>query len=271
MLTNERQEELRRILLAHGTVAIADVSRRLGVSEMTVRRDLEHMEAEGLVQRVRGGATISVRNDFELSFARREMVNRELKRAIGLAAAGLVHDGDRIALDGSTTTVHVARNLRNRRNLTVMTNGIKVAIELGHIPDINLYLTGGTLRDSISLVGPFATELAERIHVEKLIFSVGGIDLDAGLTDGNVPDAEVKMAFLRNSSRHILVAASHKFGRRAFVSLCPLAQVHTIVTDAGIPPNYLSALRDRGIEVIIADAGPRACSLPEGETVKAQV
>jgi DeoR/GlpR family transcriptional regulator of sugar metabolism len=251
MLPNERQDELLRVLLTQGALKIADISQRLGVSEMTIRRDLERLEADGLVQRVHGGAIISTQNAFELSFARREMMHRDLKRLIGLAAATLVHDGDHVALDGSTTTLHVARNLRGRQNLTVVTNGIKVAIELGHIPGIHLFLTGGLLRDSISLVGPFATELAERIHVDKFIFSVAGIDLMAGLTDGNVPDAEVKMAFLRQSSEHILVAASPKFGRRSFVSLCPLTQVHKIVTDEGIPPQYAAALREQGIEIIV--------------------
>ena len=206
------------------------------------------------MQRVRGGAVIASQNNFELSFVRREMTNRDLKRIIGLTAANLVCDGDRVALDGSTTTLHVARNLRNHQNLTVVTNGIKVAGELGHIPGVQLFLSGGLLHESISLVGSFATEMAERINVDKFIFSVAGIDTIAGLTDGNVPDAEVKDAFLRESSQHILVAASHKFGRRSFVSLCPLAQVHKVVTDDGISEKYATILQDHGIELVIAQS-----------------
>ncbi|MCD6032136.1 MAG: DeoR-family transcriptional regulator, partial [Thermomicrobiales bacterium] len=196
------------------------------VSPMTIRRDLQALEEQGLVEAVHGGARSSLQSPFELSFAQRELVNAESKRAIGRLAASLVSDGEAVALDASTTTVQVARNLVGRRRVTVVTNGIMAAAELGHRPGIDVIVTGGQLHQTASLVGPFARATIEQLRVDWLFFSVTGITEDLVLTGPSEFDAETKLALMSIARRVVLVADSTKFGRDSYVRVAPLGAVH---------------------------------------------
>jgi DeoR/GlpR family transcriptional regulator of sugar metabolism len=242
LLPAERRQRVFEVVLARHTVAVTELAELFDVSPMTIRRDLQALEQQGLVEAVHGGARSSLQSPFELSFAQRELVNAESKRAIGRLAASLVSDGEAIALDASTTTVQVARNLVARRRVTVVTNGINAAAELGHRPGIDVIVTGGQLHQTASLVGPFARATIEQLRVDWLFFSVTGITDDLALTGPSEFDAETKAALMGIARRVVLVADSTKFGRDSYVRVAPLSAVHDIVSDTSLPSEWVERI-----------------------------
>lgn len=252
LLPAERRQRVFEIVLARHTVAVTELAELFDVSPMTIRRDLQALEEQGLVEAVHGGARSSLQSPFELSFAQRELVDAEPKRAIGRLAASLVSDGDAVALDASTTTVQVARNLAGRRRMTVITNGIKAAAELGHRPGIDVIVTGGQLHQTASLVGPFARATIEQLRVACLFFSVTGITDNFDLTGPSEFDAEVKSAMMAVARRIVLVANSAKFGRESYVRVAPLSAVHDVVTDSGISEEWAERIRESGARLHVA-------------------
>jgi DeoR family fructose operon transcriptional repressor len=243
---------------------VTELAELFDVSPMTIRRDLQALEEQGLVEAVHGGARSSLQSPFELSFAQRELVNAESKRAIGRLAASLVADGEAVALDASTTTVQVARNLVGRRRVTVVTNGIKAAAELGHRPGIDVIVTGGQLHQTASLVGPFARATIEQLRVDWLFFSVTGITNDLALTGPSEFDAETKAALIGIARRVVLVADSTKFGRDSYVRVAPLIAVNDIVTDAGLPSEWVEQIEATEARLHIAPVSGTEQEPPAG-------
>ena len=252
VLPSERRQSIVSEIIRRHTVTITDLARQFGVSEMTIRRDLHELEKTGLIESVHGGAKSASLSPFELSYAQRELMEMEAKRAIGHAAASLVDAGDVLALDGSTTTLQVARNLVDRGGLTVYTNGIKVATELAQRPGLRIILTGGELYHSVSLVGLFARSIFEKIRVDKLFLSVTGITEDLGLSGPSDVDADVKAAMIAAADQVVLVADHTKFGRRSYVRVAPLSAVHVVVTDQQCPPDFLRLLQEMSIRTLVA-------------------
>lgn len=262
MLPSERRQHIVNEIIKRHTVTISELARQFSVSEMTIRRDLHLLEKTGLIESVYGGAKSASYSPFELTYAQRELLEVESKRSIGHAAAKLVNDGDVIALDGSTTTLQVARNLFDVQQLTVYTNGIKVATELAHRPGIRTILTGGEFYHSVSLVGFFARSIFERIRVDKLFLSVTGVSEDLGLSGPSDVDADVKSAMIEAADQVILVADHTKFGRESYVQVAPLDALHTVVTDAQTSDKYLELLSNKGIQTIIAASKAVPTSVP---------
>jgi DeoR family transcriptional regulator, fructose operon transcriptional repressor len=261
LLPAERRQRVFEMVLARHTVAVTELAELFDVSSMTIRRDLQALEEQGLVEAVHGGARSSLQSPFELSFAQRELVNAEAKRAIGRLAASLVSDGEAIALDASTTTVQVARNLAGRR-VTVVTNGIKAAAELGHRPGIDVIVTGGQLHQTASLVGPFARATIEQLRVDWLFFSVTGITDDLALTGPSEFDAETKAALMGIARRVVLVADSTKFGRESYVRVAPLSAVHDVVTDMGLSSQWVEQVEEVEAQLHLAAINGGSQALP---------
>ncbi len=177
------------------------------------------------------------------------------KQAIGRFASSLVREGDSIALDIGTTTLELARNLLHIRDITVLTNCLPIANALVDQPEIRLMLCGGIVRPGEqSLIGPVASETLSRFYVDKAFIGIGGVDLDAGLTEYNLEDAEVKRHMINNCERCILLTDSSKFDLKTFASVAPLSAVHEIVTDDGLDETYQRALEDQGLIVHIVEA-----------------
>lgn len=252
LLPAERRQRVFEMVLARHTVAVTELADLFDVSPMTIRRDLQALEEQGLVEAVHGGARSSQQSPFELSFAQRELVDAAAKRAIGRLAASLVSEGDAVALDASTTTVQVARNLVSRRPVTVVTNGIKAAAELGYRPGIDVIVTGGQLHQTASLVGPFARATIEQLRVACLFFSVTGISDGLDLTGPSEFDAEMKAAMMGVSRRTILVANSAKFGRESYIRVASLSAIHDVVTDSGLSREWASRIEEAGARLHIA-------------------
>jgi DeoR/GlpR family transcriptional regulator of sugar metabolism len=254
----ERLNEVSAIVQKEGKITIDDICARFNVSEMTARRDLQALARTGLVRRVYGGAISAFGRYFEPPYQSRSVRNIETKRAIGLKAAGMVVDGDSIALDVGTTTLEIARALKDRHNLTIVTASLPIAYELvsdlSFGPDIRLILAGGIIRpEELSMVGHIAEQTYAEIHVDKAFIGIGGISLEDGLTEYNLEDSLVKRSLIKTARQIVVVADSSKFGRTTFASICPLSAVNTLITDNGVSKIMVQALRQAGIQVLIAD------------------
>jgi DeoR/GlpR family transcriptional regulator of sugar metabolism len=252
MIQEERRQKILQLIETHGSVDVSDLCTRFGVSEMTIRRDLSDLQSKGLLRRVRGGAVNARGRSYEPPFLIRAMEHRAEKARIGQVAAALISDGDSVALDVGTTTLEIARHLEGRQNLTIVTPSLHIANVLASQPGIRLILTGGILRpDELSLIGSMAERAFHDFYVDKLFLGIGAIDLQAGLTEFNLEDAQVKRAMLGTAKECIVVADSSKFGRIAFVAAASLKDVDKIVTDSALDPQVAEQLRELDIEVIL--------------------
>jgi DeoR/GlpR family transcriptional regulator of sugar metabolism len=262
----DRRERITRLVEANGRASVAELSRLLSVSEATVRKDLALLEGEGRLLRTHGGATAGgaqgagMRNRSEMAFEVRERLQVPEKAAIGRAAAALVKDGDSIALDASSTALYVARHLRSRSELTVLTNGIRIAAELAGLPGITVLIPGGVLRwEAFSLVGEWGAAMLGRVHIQTAIVGAVGFTVDQGLTDVNAGEAEFKR-LLVEAARDVVAVIDHsKWDRVAFTTFCPTDRLDLVITDPRAPAAMADAVRARGVEV---RAVPAADGLP---------
>lgn len=234
-------------------VAVAALSETAGVSEMTIRRDLEALEREGLLKRVHGGAVSSVSRGYEPPYALRLSRERDVKRAIGERAASLVDDGDTIAVDVGTTTLELARALAIAENLTVLTPSLRVAELLTTNPGIRTIVTGGIARHGeLSLVGDLAERAFEQLHCDTAFLGAGGVDPRAGVTEFNLEDTRVKRAALASARRVVILVDASKLGNVALATICPLERVDVLVTDQSASEETLEPIREMGVEVLTA-------------------
>lgn len=253
MLNLERQARILELVEEHGKVEVGDLSRNLGASEVTIRKDLKELHARGLLRRAHGGAVRAETVSADPSLQIKAGLHAEEKRRIGAAAAALVADGESIILDSGTTTQQVARHLRDRRGLKVITNALNVAAELTGAGEVEVILLGGILRqNSGSLVGQFAEEMLKQFSVDKLFLAVDAVDLDFGLSTPNLDESHVNQMMVRAARETILVADSSKFGRRSLSRIVPLSEVARVVTDRGLPEPTRAGLRELGVELILA-------------------
>jgi DeoR family transcriptional regulator of aga operon len=240
-------------LQERGEVSVGGLSRDAGVSEMTIRRDLEALERSGALRRVHGGAISGVSRSYEPPFALRAGRRSDVKERIGRLAASLVSDGDSLVIDVGSTTLELARALREASRLTIMTPSLRVADELAENAGLRVIVTGGTARPGErSLVGDLAERAFEELHPDVVFLGVGGIDAGAGLTEFNLEDTRVKRAALQSARRCVVLADSTKLGRVAFARVCPLDRVDVLVTDSDADPAALEPIHEAGVEVLTA-------------------
>ena len=248
----ERQDVILNLISRTGSVSINELVDHLNVSDMTVRRDLDELENRGLLWRVHGGAIDSRGRSYEPPLQSRNTVNRDLKERIGKAAADLVINGDSLALDIGSTTYEIARNLVDKRNLTIITPSLDIAMLLADHTGLRVILTGGIIRPGEhSLIGSLAESAFGNFRVDKLFLGIAGVDFTSGLTEFNLEDSLVKKAMLECAKRTILLADSTKFDKVTFVRVAPLENVDCIITDREIDQEVLKQLKERNIEVIL--------------------
>jgi DeoR/GlpR family transcriptional regulator of sugar metabolism len=246
-----RRDVILRMLSESERLEVAELTRRLGVSGMTIRRDLDELQQDGVLRRVHGGAVRRERSPFEI----RRVARAEEKRRIAARAAELVADGDSVGIDTGTTAHSVARALRGKRDLVVVTNSIHAAGEFqGAAPDASakVLLAGGVIAPDMCLVGALAVETIRRLHVNKLVLGCGGLTAERGFTYFDIEEAEVRRALLDIAESVIVVMDHTKFGRTETISVARLDQVDVLVTDAEPPPPYPRLCRDSGVELVIA-------------------
>jgi DeoR family transcriptional regulator of aga operon len=243
---------MRLLVDDEGFASVQDLSDRFGVSTVTVRADLDQLEAAGGVQRVHGGAVRRARP--EQSFEQTSTEAGPAKARIARRAIAEVNSGDTLLLDVGTTTTAIARELVDHSELqgiTVFTNSLTIALELERAADrVGVVVTGGTLRPlQHSLVDPLATVLLDGISADLAFIGCNGVHPEGGITNVNLPETTVKRAFLRAARRRVVVADSSKLGDIRLARICGLDDVDLLVTDAAAEPAIVETLRATGLEV----------------------
>jgi len=254
LFPEERLDRIASLVVEKQRVSVAELSSLLDVSKVTIRNDLDELERRGLLVRTHGGALAIDQNHkkAELPFDVRERLQGEEKSRIGQMAASLVHDGDAIALDASTTALQVAKRIKDRRELTVVTNSIRIALEFMDSPHITVVMPGGILRrDAVSLVGELGEEVLAKFNVQRGFFGAKGVTLEEGLTDVDSYEVQLKRAMVRAAKEVIAIVDHTKWGQVAFASFAFVDEIDKVITDDGAPPDLVAALRQRGVEVLL--------------------
>ncbi len=252
MLNEERRRAILDLLSRQGRVLVAELSRHLETSQVTIRKDLEILHAHGMIHRTHGGALPSRGGSLEDPTLReKEKLHRQEKLRIAKSAASMVKEGQVIIFDSGTTTTAIARALRNFQNLTIITNAVNIAAELAGTA-VEVILTGGTLRkNSFSLVGPIAEETLRRLSADLLFLGVDGFDVHYGLSTPNLLEAKVNRAMVEVAKRTVAVCDSSKFGRRSLSLIVPTSSLHEVITDRGAPKSDLRVLKQARVEVTL--------------------
>lgn len=252
MLGLERQRQLLQHIRSHGAGNVTDLAVELGVSPSTVRRDLKTLEDRGLLTRVHGGASISDEPG-EPVFGARGGEHDDEKRRIGAAAAELVGHGASVLITGGTTTEAVLPHLADRTNLTIVTNGLNVAMQLSRYPDISVVVLGGVLRHSeMSLLGPLTEHALEDFRVDLAITGAYGVDPEYGIFGADVREASTDRSILRQVPKLVVVADASKFHQRGPVRVVGTEHITHLVTDDAAPAEAVASWRDHGVEVVLA-------------------
>lgn len=249
--TVERRDKIIQKIQSEGSVRVDELSEEFDVSTVTIRNDLDFFENKGLIHRTYGGALLLNNVYQDPSIEEKKKIHVEEKRRIGEYAAGLVKNGETIILDSGSTTREIALRIKEKQNLTVMTNAINIALELAGASELQVMLTGGVLRDkSYSLVGPEAERTMQNYYFDKLFLGADGMDFEHGLTTSNPLEAQLNRIMVKKSNKVIAVMDSSKFGRHSFSYICDLNPIDTVITDKKITPDFEEKLEKRDINVI---------------------
>jgi DeoR family transcriptional regulator, aga operon transcriptional repressor len=252
LMAEERRQKILSQLVRDGRVLVNSLSRTFGVSQITIRKDLDSLHDRGLLQRSHGGALPTATGALlDPSLQDKKKLHAPEKERIAAAAVKLVQDGCCVMLDSGTTTAAIAQHLKKLQSLTIITNAINIAAELTGT-NFEVILTGGTLRkNSFSLVGPIAEDVLQEVHADILFLGVDGFDLEAGLTTPNLLEARVNRAMVGSAKKVVAVCDSTKFSRRSLSRIAPISAVHHLITDTGLPQSVAEELRSRNIDVTL--------------------
>ena len=235
-------------------VYVSELAEEFSVSEVTIRHDLSELAGQGLAARVRGGARALHRGESELAFDVRLRLEADRKRAIARVAAAMVDEREAVALDSSTTAYYLALELREKRELVVVTNGILIAAALADAPGITVLVTGGMLRvPSMSLIGELGADALGATRINKGFLGARGLSLELGLMELNPDEVRIKHDLANACERVIGMLDGTKWHRPALLSFVPADRVDVIVTDSGAPSDRVEAWRARGVEVVMAE------------------
>lgn len=252
MLPQERYQELIKYLQQHGMIKIDQMLNIFDISIETARRDLNHLEKEGIIKKIYGGATLVEKEATEPSTTVRLSKNIEEKTAIGNKCAEFITDGDSILLEVGTTTLHVAKAIKNKKNLTVITNSIHVVNELMDT-DFQLYIIGGKIRhDEGAISGTISLFEMENFHLNKAILSAGGITTEHGLSDFNIEETLIRKKIIEQAREVIVVADSSKFGQDVLAHICPISAVDLIITDSKLDYSLLKKFENANVNIVLA-------------------
>ncbi len=253
-VTVDRREMILKMISEEGKVYVHELSRLFKVSEVTIRNDLDQLEKKNHLIRARGGALkLEGRVSLDFNLSDKHKLHFAEKARIGKKAADLIQDSETIILDSGTTTAEIAKNLSNKKNLSVITNAINIVNLLVQYPSINIIIPGGYLRqNSLSLVGPFAAKNFKNLFVDKVYIGVDGFDPLSGAYTPNIEEAHLNEIMIQIAKEVILVADSSKFNRKSLTFICPVSSINTIITDAGLNSSDQKILEEAGINVIIA-------------------
>ncbi|MCR5717026.1 MAG: DeoR/GlpR family DNA-binding transcription regulator [Lachnospiraceae bacterium] len=250
MLALERRNLILEQLQEEKKVVVSELATKFNVSEETIRRDLDKLDRDGLAVKSYGGAIINENTSIDMPFNVRKKKNVAGKQKMAEIIAGLIEDGDHITLDASTTAIFIAKAIKQKQHLTIVTNSIEVIIELSDVSDWNIISSGGRLKEGyLALVGSDTIGTFNNYNVEKAIISGKGFDLQKGLTDSSEEFAQPKQMMLRSAQTKIVVVDHSKFDKVAFSRIADLGNIDIVVTDERPSEAWIRAFRDQGIRL----------------------
>ncbi|MFO7447858.1 MAG: transcriptional repressor AgaR [Ignavibacteriaceae bacterium] len=248
----ERRNKIIDKLETDKQVFVNQLSKEFDVSEVTIRNDLAYLEEKGILHRTHGGGIRQRKVALEYGLTEKEKQNLPQKQRIGLMAAELIQENDTIILDSGSTTMEIAKNLSNFKNLTVITNALNIIGQIKEYPDVHLIVPGGVLKpQSLALYGAPAEDAFKNYYCDKFFMGVDAIDLNHGLTTPTIEEAHLNRVMIQISKEVILVADSSKFNKRNFVFIAHVNILHTIITDSGLSQETKASFENLGIKVII--------------------
>ena len=251
MLALERQKRILELLSIEGAVMVSKLSAELGVTEETVRRDLEKLEAKEMLRRTHGGALPMDEGSYEFSLEKRKALNVESKQALARKAVQYIATGDTIFLDASTTTFYMAKELKTMKNVTVITNSIRVINELSGVEGVKVIAVGGIVSNNQSLVGAMAENyITDNYFADKMFFSSRGIGENSVILEGNEQECFIKQSMIKNSKIHYYLCDKSKIGRVGYMRLSSFENIQHLVTDAEIEGSLKEVLDEFNVEII---------------------
>jgi DeoR/GlpR family transcriptional regulator of sugar metabolism len=257
MFADERRRLIQDEVDRSGSVTVAELTRRLGVSDMTIRRDLEHLAARQLLKKVHGGAVKVPKTAAEPHFTQKQRLNRPEKQSIAREALPLIEAGHTVAFSAGTTTWHIAKALGEpgpEDRLTFITNSTNIALTLQENGWGQIVLSGGSFRTpSDALVGPFAERTLKTLNADVLFLGVHGLDPNAGLTTPNIAEAETNRCLVEAAQKVVVVADHTKLGVVSLAKIIPLSRVDVLITDAGADGELLREVELAGVRVVVAE------------------
>jgi DeoR family transcriptional regulator of aga operon len=250
MLTEERRGAIVTLLHEHGKVRVKELSRQFKTSEVTIRTDLKELHQRGLLFKSHGGAVLPMMINGEPTLQEKFDKHAVEKSRIGAAAADLVKDGETIILDSGTTTHEIAKRIKDRHDLTVITNGVNIAIELAGIRNIQIILLGGVVRhSSLSIVGHFAEEMLSQLTADKLFMAADGCTMEFGISTPKFEESRINQAMVSISREKYLTADSSKFGRNSLSRIVSLWEMNGVISDEGLAAEYQEDIRSHGLNL----------------------
>lgn len=256
MFAVERQKRILELLKENGAVWVSKLSAEFGVTEETVRRDLEKLEQREALVRTHGGAVPVDDNLHDLSLEKRKNINVDAKERLAREAVNYIVPGDTIFLDASTTTFYIAKELKNVKNITVITNSLRVMNELSSCPDVKVIAVGGMVSTNQSLVGGVAeASIRESYFANKMFFSSRGIHGTAGILESNEQEGFIKQGMMANATKRFFVCDRSKIGRIGFIRLAHLEDLDYVITEEGALDELLEHnLKELGVKIVTAAA-----------------
>ena len=245
-----RRKKILEILRRDGQVRVSQLSDALGATVVTIRNDLDSLEQDGYLERTQGGAIQTMKNYYNLEFQRRKQEHMEMKKAIAAACAAMVRDGDTLFINSGTTTYFTAVELKQRKNLNVVTNSISVAVELGGLPTFRVILLGGDISAQYSFTyGEDVKEQIARYRANWAILSVDGVNPGTGVTTYHAEESVIDRIMMERAEKGIIVADSTKLGRESFSRISALTSGTVLISDREADPNLVERIAQEGVEV----------------------
>lgn len=248
----------RKYILDHivkdGFVKVSELAESLGVTQTTIRKDLNYLESQGVLQRAHGSAIPPTLQMMDLNLSAKKLINFEAKQKIAEKATSLIKSDDSILVASGSTISLFAEALKPRGRLNVVSISVNISAHLGDIPGITVMQVGGILYgNTLSVLGAEASKTIENLYCSKVFFGVDGIDLDYGLTCGTGEEASITQKMMQSSQTKIVLSDSSKVGQRGFARICEVGDIDILVTDSGMPLETRQRIENMGVKLIIAE------------------
>lgn len=250
----ERRKYILDNILKDGFVKVSELAEMLGVTQATIRKDLNYLESQGVLQRAHGSAIPTAPQIMDINLSAKRLINFEAKQKIAEKAAELIQSDDSILIASGSTISLFAEALKPKGRLNVVSISVNISAHLGDIPGITVMQVGGILYgNTLSVLGAEASKTIENLYCSKVFFGVDGIDLDYGVTCGTGEEASITYKMMQSSQKSIVLTDSSKLGKRGFARICEVGDIDILITDKGLPMEARKRLEDMGVTLIIAE------------------